>query len=96
MTCGVVHASYSLPEWQAVKLPFLYPEGEYTFYSTGTNLSFMCKAVTLLLKPLLLKHLQPLKFIILTSLFVQETNNLLLLLFYLSQILPCWVQKADT
>ena len=25
MTCGLVHASYSLPEWQAVKLPFLHP-----------------------------------------------------------------------
>ena len=22
MTCGLVHASYSLPEWQAVKLTF--------------------------------------------------------------------------
>ena len=25
MTCGVVHASYSLPEWQAVKLTFFAP-----------------------------------------------------------------------
>ena len=24
MTCGLVHASYSLPEWQAVKLTFLF------------------------------------------------------------------------
>ena len=28
MTCGLVHASYSLPKWQAVKLTFfnLHPE----------------------------------------------------------------------
>ena len=26
MTCGLVHASYSLPEWQAVKLTSLHPE----------------------------------------------------------------------
>ena len=25
MTCGLVHASYSLPEWQAVKLTFSAP-----------------------------------------------------------------------
>ena len=25
MTCGLVHASYSLPEWQAVKLTFFVP-----------------------------------------------------------------------
>ena len=25
MTCGLVHASYSLPEWQAVKLTFFTP-----------------------------------------------------------------------
>ena len=25
MTCGLVHASYSLPEWQAVKLTFFAP-----------------------------------------------------------------------
>ena len=25
MTCGLVHACYSLPEWQAVKLTFFYP-----------------------------------------------------------------------
>ena len=25
MACGLVHASYSLPEWQAVKLAFLHP-----------------------------------------------------------------------
>ena len=25
MTCGPVHASYSLPEWQAVKLTFFVP-----------------------------------------------------------------------
>ena len=25
MTCGLVHFSYSLPEWQAVKLTFLSP-----------------------------------------------------------------------
>jgi len=27
MTCGLVHASYSLPEWQAVKLTFFAPRG---------------------------------------------------------------------
>ena len=25
ITCGLVHASYSLPEWQAVKLTFFTP-----------------------------------------------------------------------
>ena len=25
MTCGPVHASYNLPEWQAVKLTFFAP-----------------------------------------------------------------------
>ena len=25
MTCGLVHGSYSLPEWQAVKLTFFTP-----------------------------------------------------------------------
>ena len=25
MTCGLVHASYRLPEWQAVKLSFFAP-----------------------------------------------------------------------
>ena len=25
MTCGLVHASYNLPEWQAVKLTFFAP-----------------------------------------------------------------------
>ena len=25
MTCGLVHTSYSLPEWQAVKLTFFVP-----------------------------------------------------------------------
>ena len=25
MTCGLVHASYSLPEWQTVKLTFFAP-----------------------------------------------------------------------
>ena len=25
MTCGLVHASYNLPEWQAVKLTFFTP-----------------------------------------------------------------------
>ena len=25
MTCGLVHVSYSLPEWQAVKLTFFAP-----------------------------------------------------------------------
>ena len=25
MACGLVHASYSLPEWQAVKLAFFAP-----------------------------------------------------------------------
>ena len=25
MTCGLVHANYSLPEWQAVKLTFFGP-----------------------------------------------------------------------
>ena len=25
MTCGLVHASYSLPEWQAVKVTFFAP-----------------------------------------------------------------------
>ena len=30
MTCGLVHASYSLPEWQAVKLTFFAPCNEIT------------------------------------------------------------------
>ena len=25
MTCGLLHASYSLPEWQAIKLTFFAP-----------------------------------------------------------------------
>ena len=32
MTCGLVHASYSLPEWQAVKLTFWAPNQAYDFY----------------------------------------------------------------
>ena len=31
MTCGLVHASYSLPEWQAVKLTFFAPCMQLTF-----------------------------------------------------------------
>ena len=30
MTCGLVHASYRLPEWQAVKLSFLTPWTQIT------------------------------------------------------------------
>ena len=29
MTCGLVHASYSLPEWQAVKLTFFAPREHF-------------------------------------------------------------------
>ena len=29
MTCGLVHTSYSLPEWQAVKLTFFTPFLQY-------------------------------------------------------------------
>ena len=30
MTFGLVHASHNLPEWQAVKLTFLHPDGSFT------------------------------------------------------------------
>ena len=35
MTCGLVHASYSLPEWQAVKLTFFAPRQGFNTRSTG-------------------------------------------------------------
>ena len=37
MTFGVVHASYSLPEWQAVKLTFFAPwlKGIFNFFFWG-------------------------------------------------------------
>ena len=37
MTFGLVHASYSLPEWQAVKLTFFAPwlKGIFNFFWGG-------------------------------------------------------------
>ena len=32
MTCGLVHANYSLPEWQAIKLTFFAPCLCYTIF----------------------------------------------------------------
>ena len=32
MTCGLVHASYSLPEWQAIKLNFFAPCQRIRFF----------------------------------------------------------------
>ena len=37
MTCGLVHTSYSLPEWQAVKLTFFAP-----CYQNAKNQCFWC------------------------------------------------------
>ena len=37
MTCGLVHTSYSFPEWQAVKLTFFAP-----CYQNAKNLCFRC------------------------------------------------------
>ena len=37
MTCGLVHTSYSLPEWQAVKLTFFAPWGLITFIENKRN-----------------------------------------------------------
>ena len=34
MTCGLVHACYSLPEWQAVKLTFFAPCIEFILTAT--------------------------------------------------------------
>ena len=59
----------------------------------GTNLSLMCKAVALFLKSLLLHHVQSLKFVLLSALFIQEIDYLLLLLFNLCQIFTSWTQK---
>ena len=39
MTCGLVHASYSLPEWQAVKLTFFAP----AYYRIAACNSFFSK-----------------------------------------------------
>ena len=35
MTCGLVHASYSLPEWQAVKMTFFAPWLYYFYFVLG-------------------------------------------------------------
>ena len=40
MTCGLVHASYSLPEWQAVKLTFFAPWKSGPTIHTGKNNGF--------------------------------------------------------
>ena len=37
MTCGLVHASYSLPEWQAVKLTFLCTLTYLSYYHSCTT-----------------------------------------------------------
>ena len=37
MTCGLVHASYSLPKWQAVKLTFFSP---LNTVATRNNVTF--------------------------------------------------------
>ena len=42
MTCELVHASYSLPEWQAVKLTFFAPSTpvtQYNVYSTAHKIN---------------------------------------------------------
>ena len=44
MTCGLVHASYSLPEWQAVQLTFFAP----CFAYTTESLVLYCKLSGLL------------------------------------------------
>ena len=59
----------------------------------GTNLSLMCKAAALFLKSLLLHHVQSLKLVLLSALFIQEIDYLLLLLFNLCQIFTSWAQK---
>ena len=40
MTCGLVHASYSLPEWQAVKLTFFAPWLYYFLFVLGKGVVF--------------------------------------------------------
>lgn len=74
------------------------PRGKCTFQSrmNGTNLSLVCKAVALFLKSLLLYQVQPQKLTLLTLLFIQKINNLLLLLFNLSEIFTSWAQSAYT
>ena len=41
MTCGLVHSSYSLPEWQAVKLTFLHP-GEPLTLKVNSGIIVLC------------------------------------------------------
>ena len=38
MTCGLVHTSYSLPEWQAVKLTFFAPCSASLHYNRSLTL----------------------------------------------------------
>ena len=56
----------------------------------------MCEAVALFFEPLLLQQMQSLQLIVLSLLFTQEIDNLLLLLFNFSQVFTCWAQKAHT
>ena len=45
MTCGLVHTSYSLPEWQAVKLTFFAP---YRYSILNSIYSFLAPSKTLI------------------------------------------------
>ena len=38
MTCGLVHTSYSLPEWQAVKMTFFAPCSASLHYNRSLTL----------------------------------------------------------
>ena len=42
MTCGVVHASYSLPEWQAVKLTFFAPWEHFAKWQQSLGMTCSC------------------------------------------------------
>ena len=66
MTGGLVYASYSLPEWQAVKLTFFAPCNQYTlranvrvnitnFYQTYSFLSKFLWNMFAFLSPILIR-----------------------------------------
>ena len=63
MTCGLVHASYSLPEWQAVKLTFFAPLVKNVltivlmYYTDTCTLCSVCRCIPLVLGLALLSFL---------------------------------------
>ena len=63
MTCALVHASYSLPEWQAVKLTFFAPLVKNVltivlmYYTDTCTLCSVCRCIPLMLGLALLSFL---------------------------------------